>query len=173
MVQIVPEDRFLALIEGIIRREGGVVRLPDGPGGQYQETRFGQTPGWLADFGLPVPNTIADAALNYEAWLRKTHLADLCYPPDSLAEQVIDFAVHSGAATAIKHLQALVEVEQDGRLGPKTLAAVAYHTDRQYLARRLFRRRCQFLGKVLQDPHKAARFAEGWLDRLGQMAERL
>lgn len=153
-----------ALVQRILVREGGIKDIGDGQG----VTRFGQTPGWLAQFKLTAPTTPEQAAANYRVWLAVTHL-DLVVGdvPDDLADIVIDIAVMSSAEKGIKALQAVLHVQPvDGVLGPVTLAALA-RGDRRQLARDVIAWDMQFQGQLItMDPTRLARWAHGWADRL-------
>jgi lysozyme family protein len=148
------------IIGRILLREGGVADVGDGKG----ITRYGQTPGWLAQFGLPAPANHAEAADNYAAWLRLTRLDRLIGPQaDALADAVIDLAVHSGHVTAIKALQVSVDVRADGVIGPMTLAAIQ---DRPRAAVRVIAWRIEQQGGLIaRDPVRYARYALGWARR--------
>jgi hypothetical protein len=75
-----------ALIERLLDREGGVADVGDGKG----ITRFGQTPEWLEQFGLPAPTTRAEAAVNYKRWLDLVKLTVVVLPGDDLADILLD-----------------------------------------------------------------------------------
>jgi len=158
------------LIARVIRREGGVADVGDGKG----ITRWGQTPGWLTQFNLPIPTNQAEAADNYAAWLRQTQLDQVIGPvADDLADIVIDFAVHAGHGAAVRMLQAAVGVRQDGVVGPVTLAALAA-VERQTVARRVLAGRLEQIGGLItDDPAKYARYARGWCRRVGDQVRRL
>lgn len=159
------------LIRRVLAREGGVADVGDGKG----VTRWGQTPGWLAQFGLPVPATSVDAAANYATWLTVTRLDQLIRPrPDALADVVIDLAVHSGHVTAITALQRAIKVRADGVLGPITLAAVATDEDRAYAAAAVIAWRMeQHGGLIAKAPDQYGRYALGWARRLAEQVRRL
>lgn len=153
-----------SLYRDIMAREGGVADVADGKG----ETRWGQTPGWLLRFHLPSPQSADEALANYIAWGKVTHLAHLCDPPDALAAQLLDWAVHSGEHIPVTTLQRLLGVAADGKVGPKTITAV-YLAHRPRVARDLFAKRCTYVGILLKAPGNL-RYSGGWLTRLGQMA---
>jgi lysozyme family protein len=148
------------IIRRILLREGGVADVGDGKG----ITRYGQTPGWLSQFGLPIPTNTTEAAENYAAWLRVTRLDRLIGPEaDPLADAVIDLAVHSGHVTAIKALQTSVDVRADGVMGPVTLAAIE---DRHRAAVRVIAWRIEQQGGLItRDSVRYARYALGWARR--------
>ena len=154
-----------ALLGRVLTREGGVADVQDGKG----TTRWGQTPQWLEDWALPVPTTAAEAAANYQVWASLTHLDTLCAVDDPLAEQLLDFAVHSGVATAVRSLQRILKIPADGVIGPQTrLVAAAHPSD--HLALSLYCYRLRLIGKLLARAENA-RYAGGWLNRMAELAQ--
>lgn len=151
-----------AIIAEVIKREGGVSDIGDGKG----ITRWGQTPGWLAQFNLPIPDSPEAAASNYAEWLRLTGLdAVIGETADPAADFVIDFAVHSGHIPAIRLLQTVLGVTADGVMGPKTRAAIEW-ADRRWLAFAVIAGEMKYQGGIITDnPAKHARWARGWANR--------
>ena len=91
----------------------------DDPGG---ETRFGVSK--RAYPQVDIRNlTLPDAKAIYlrDYWLK----AGCDKVPDVLSYDLFDMAVNQGVGVAIRTLQDAVGVEQDGVLGPVTLAAIA------------------------------------------------
>lgn len=157
------------LIRAVLENEGGVADVGDGKG----VTRYGQTAGWLSQYGLELPSSAADAASNYRQWLNKTRLIVLCDAADALALGVIDWAVHAGEKPAIKALQRSLSLTPDGVIGPKTEDAIA-HADRRLLALKVVAARVRFNGRLITDaPQKHARYAAGWSNRLAAQIEAL
>lgn len=158
------------IIARVIKDEGGEKDIGDGKG----ITRYGQTPGWLAEFNLPIPRTPAQAAVNYNVWLARTGLVKVIGPvADSLADIVIDIGVMSSAAKGIKALQAVLHVGIDGVLGPQTLAALAA-ADRRQLARDTIAWDMVYQGTAItNNPEKLARWAGGWANRMAAHVRRL
>jgi lysozyme family protein len=151
------------IIARILQREGGVADVGDGKG----VTRYGQTPGWLSQFNLPIPTNETEAAENYAAWMRLTKLDQLLSDrTDTLADAVIDLAVHSGHVVAIKALQGALGVTADGVIGPVTLKAVRIDEDRRRAAAGVIAWRVIQQGNLIaQNPGKYARYAHGWARR--------
>lgn len=159
------------IIRRILDREGGIADVGDGKG----VTRWGQTPGWLTQFGLPTPTTAAEAAANYVAWLHTTRLDQLILPrPDALADVVIDLSVHSGHVAGIIALQRAVQVKADGVLGPRTLEAVSVDHDRVVAAAAVVAWRLEQQGALIaKTPERYARYALGWARRNAEHVRRL
>lgn len=158
------------VIRRVLEHEGGVADVGDGKG----ITRYGQTPSWLSTFNLPAPTNPTEAAENYAAWLAITRLDRVIGDQaDDLALVVIDFAVHAGHVTAIRMLQASLGVTVDGVLGKQTEAALA-SMDRERAARHVLAGRLEQLGGLIsQRPDKNARYALGWLRRIGEQIRQL
>ena len=150
------------LIDAVLDREGGIKDVGDGKG----VTRFGQTPQWLKQYDLKPPTTPAEAAENYQTWLDLTQLAFLVPLSDLLADTVIDFAVHSGARTAIRALQRAAGTVADGVIGPKTRAAVTQVDAHFWLARMVLAERWEVMGAAITNhPERLAKNAKGWARR--------
>ena len=83
--------------------------------------------------------------------------------PDELRYTIFDAAVNSGPVQAIKWLQACLNVEQVGVLGPKTKAALSVNTKplkAKYLGIRL-----QFMTDLKNWPS----FSKGWARRIASL----
>ena len=77
---------------------------------------------------------------------------------------VFDAAVNSGPGRAVKWLQGCVGVDQDGGIGPKTLAAVAAF-DPKELVEDYAKRRLSFLMDLKTWPT----FGKGWGRRVAEV----
>lgn len=161
------DEAAAEVITRVLRWEGGIADVGDGKG----ITRFGQTPAWLDQFGLPTPTTPEEARLNYQRWLVRTGLIGVCDYPDPFAIGVVDWAVHSGHRTAIRGLQAALGVAVDGTYGPETQAAVDA-VDRRGAACRLIAHRARFVFGLLANVQNA-KYARGWGNRISEQIESL
>lgn len=125
--------RFAACVAVTLRWEGGYVDHPKDPGGC---TNHGITRATLERWRrAPVTCddvralTVAEARGIYRAHYWNALQADAL--PDGLDLAVFDFAVNSGRRRAAEFLQRQLGVEDDGVIGPVTLAAahgVTHHT---------------------------------------------
>jgi lysozyme family protein len=156
------------LVARVIAREGGIADVGDGKG----LTRFGQTPAWLEQFGLPIPETPADAADNYMAWIAKVGLTSVVMQGDDLADILLDVAVMSSATKAVKLLQAALGVTVDGKLGPVTLAAL-FTADRAQIARDAIAADMEYQGRLIELDPTRSRYAAGWAARMAGHVRRL
>jgi lysozyme family protein len=157
------------ILRRVLEREGGIGDADDGEGVTY----FGQTETWLTSFGFEAPKTSDEAIANYRTWLVRTRLIEVCDYADSLADNVIDWAVHSGHPIAVRHLQAAMSVRGDGILGPETADAIG-RCDRPRAARRVLAARERFIAQLThRNPAKYVKFAADWGNRLAGLIEML
>jgi hypothetical protein len=120
-------DKFDRCVAVTLAYEGGFSDNAADPGGA---TNFGITKRTLeAYFGYSVSvddvrtmsSSTAIAIYRANYW-NQMRCGDL---PPGVDMMVFDYGVNSGPATAIKALQGLVRVEQDGAIGPQTMGAVS------------------------------------------------
>ena len=117
---------FDAALKETLSHEGGWSKHPLDPGGS---TMKGVTKATYEDWmGRAVNDNelkmISDdqiEAIYREHYWNRVRGDDL---PAGLAMAVFDFAVNSGPARAIRHLQSVVGTSPDGQIGPQTMAAL-------------------------------------------------
>lgn len=162
-----------AIIEDIIRREGGYVDHPNDRGGP---TNWGVTQATLSDWrGRPV--TAEDVKRLTEAEAREIYreryltLPKLHLVNDAKVRALaVDCAVNHGPAQAVKLLQLAARVFPDGILGLKTEEAVNRMTPSALYAR-LCASRVRYYGQIIaKDPSQAV-FAAGWANRIAEFIE--
>ena len=148
------------IIDEIIQREGPPSNDPLDNGGR---TAWG-----ISERGNPEawkngPPTYAEARVIYESKYVKgpgfDKIDDL-----PLRNQLIDFGVTSGPALAILKLQSILEVDPDGKLGPKTLAALLLW-DGDRLNNALVAARVSMIGRIVTKNPSQLKFLRGWLIR--------
>lgn len=110
---------FKRIIEIILKNEGGYVWNPDDPGG---ETKYGISKRQYPD--LDIKSLTIDQA-------KQIYIKDYWWKingdkinDDKIALQIFDFAVNSGVKRAVKLIQKICFVKEDGILGDKTLYAI-------------------------------------------------
>lgn len=119
-------NTFDAALREVLLHEGGFVNHPKDPGGM---TNLGVTKATYEDWiGHPVDERIMrklTPALVAPLYRRKywdvVRCGDL---PVGLDLCVFDFAVNAGTKRAARYLQRIVGVNDDGVIGPKTIAAI-------------------------------------------------
>ena len=112
------KSNFDQCVEIILKLEGGYVNDPADPGG---ETNFGISKRSFPS--LDIKNLTEELAkdiynVHYWSYLK---CGDM---PLSIALCVFDCAVNQGVSRAAKWLQEILDVKQDGVLGPKTFNAL-------------------------------------------------
>lgn len=122
----VASPRFDACLAEVLKHEGGYVDHPDDPGGA---TNMGITHATLAAWrGKAV--TKADVKALQRAEVASIYRSRYWLPvngdalPPGVDLVLFDFAVNSGPARAVKTLQRVLGVTQDGAIGPVTMAAL-------------------------------------------------
>jgi len=91
---------------------------------------------------------------------------EISYGPLRLA--MIDYAIHSGPRAAVKALQEIVDVTQDGAMGPVTLGALR-RSDQRGVFVELMAQRLTFLTRLVSRDTSQASFVYGWGKRLAKI----
>jgi lysozyme family protein len=160
------QDNFDACVALVLTYEGGFSDNPYDAGGA---TNFGITQRTLEAF-LGHACTVDDvrnlssttAAAIYRAnYWNLMRCGDL---PAGVDLMVFDYGVNSGPGTAVKALQGLVGVTQDGAIGPITLAAVANFAPLT-LVNDLAQQRLTYLRGLSGFPS----FGTGWTRRVAEV----
>ena len=81
-----------------------------------------------------------------------------------VANALYDFAVNSGVKRASQYIQRLVNVEDDGVIGAKTIEAINSKNG-SALCNLLCDERVNFLREIAKKPNNS-KFLKGWLDRV-------
>jgi lysozyme family protein len=160
------KHNFAEALQKLLVHEGGYVFHRDDPGGM---TNLGVTKAvWEEWVGHPVDEKqmrallpVTVAPLYRAKYWDKIKGDDL---PTGVDYVVFDAAVNSGPGRAAKWLQACVGVEQDGGIGPKTLAAVTSF-DASQLIEDYAKRRLSFL----MDLQTWDTFGKGWGRRVAEV----
>jgi lysozyme family protein len=158
--------RFDACMPFIFKAEGGYSDTPGDSGGP---TNFGITLATLKAYDGD-QNLTADAvkALTPEmakeiyrtAYWNRMQCGSL---PPGLDLEVFDFGVNAGPSEAVKMLQKIVGVTQDGSIGPITLAALGQLKPKDVIGRYSDARLAFY--KALNNPE----FEQGWANRVSQI----
>lgn len=82
----------------------------------------------------------------------------------SIAELLMDWAYMSGSVTAIKKIQELLKLSQDGVIGNKTLSAIN-SADSKVLFEQLKARREKFFKAIVANNPTQVVFLHGWINR--------
>jgi Glycosyl hydrolase 108/Predicted Peptidoglycan domain len=162
-------DNFDRCMTVVLANEGGFVENAADPGGA---TNFGITKRTLEAFvGHPVSiddvkNLSSNTAIEiYRSNYWNMMLCDSL--PSGVDLMVFDYGVNSGPGQAVKTLQKLVGVNQDGAMGKITLPAVAKASPKN-LINELATARMQFL----QGLPTFAQFGAGWTRRVNDVQQK-
>jgi len=154
-----------------LRWEGGYVNHPADKGGA---TNKGVTQNvydaYRSSRGVPIrPVEWIEADEVKEIYYRQYWLAGKC---DQLPAPVnivhFDACVNHGLGNAVKRLQAVAGVVQDGGLGPMTIAAVQ-KTLAQPLALDYIAERTKFYYAIVKANPSQGVFLAGWLNRMASL----
>lgn len=141
--------------ERLLKHEGGYVNHPSDPGG---ETKFGISK-------RAYPNVDIKALTEEEA--KRIYRRDYWDPmrlddlPQTVRFDMFDTAVNSGIRQAVIFLQRAAGVDDDGKLGPVTIAECG-RIDPERLAARFNGHRLDFLNNLRTWPA----FGRGWAQRI-------
>lgn len=156
-----------AILDEIIRREGGFVDQKNDHGGA---TNHGITSRVLGEWRrLGRPATVAEVKALGEKEARAIYLQRYVQPfalvpMDELKAQLVDFGVNAGPVTAIRCLQEVLGVPVDGVLGPRTLAAIGV-TRWQLVNAGLVAKRIAYYRSLVKQDASQQVFQNGWIDR--------
>lgn len=146
----------------LLGHEGGYVNHALDPGGK---TKYGVTEevarevGWRGDM-QDLPLDLAKRIYRARYW-DEVRAEDL---PGAVRYPVFDAAVNSGPRQSIKWLQRAVGAQDDGIIGPKTLAAVNAK-DGQAVAANMLGQRLQFMTGL----PTWNTFGKGWARRIADL----
>lgn len=160
------------LVPHIIKFEGGFVNDPDDLGGITNKgVCFKTYKLYRKRRGLPAP-TIGDLIrLSDEEFtdILKTMYWDVCkadfIDSQSVANLMVDWAWNSGNATAIKHVQRIVGVKDDGIVGTITLAAINSRSPLPLFGQ-IRKARIDYYHSITNSRPANAKFLRGWLNRV-------
>jgi len=159
-------DNFPASLDHVLQSEGGYVNDPRDAGGV---TNLGCTQRvYEAHMRRPVSDaemrclSPADVGPIYKAQYWDKIKGDQL--PGGLDYCVFDAAINSGPGQAAKWLQQVLDVQDDGAIGPGTLAAVAAHSAEDLIAAYQLRR-LDFLKRL----KTWSAFGNGWGKRVASV----
>jgi lysozyme family protein len=150
-------------IEFVLKMEGGYTWDPNDPGG---ETKYG-----ISKKAYPQLD-IANLSIEEAKAIYRTDFWNACSCddlPSDLALCVFDMGVNQGTTKAKRILQMTLDVQVDGIIGPKTIAAAAksnYYHAKKYLAHRL----AEYSRLMVENP-KLLIYANNWSYRVLSLLE--
>jgi len=160
------DRNFQRALPLVLKHEGGFSDHPKDPGGATNRgvtlatfRRYVKPDGTVAELKAITDAQIA--TVYYRGYWAEANAAAL---PSGVDYAVFDFAVNSGPARAVKFLQAVLGVAQDGRVGPKTIEA-AQAADAGAVIARLCNDRLAWLKRL----PTWATFGKGWGRRVADV----
>ncbi len=169
-------NRFRQCLEVVLKHEGGLSNRKADRGGL---TNYGITQktysAWLKATGLPDrPVTeirISEVGAVYQQYWIAAHCD---YLPEPLDLVVFDSAVNHGAKRAVKLLQRVLGVDEDGVCGKITLKAL--HEDVvnygiEEVCDKYLDARANFYEQIILADASQAVFAKGWMNRIDHLRE--
>lgn len=163
------------LVPFILRWEGGYVNDPYDLGG---ETCMGVTfktyKVYCKKKRLPEPNVeqLKNLTKGEFTEILKTMYWDVCkadrIDSQSVANAIVDWAWNSGTATAIKRVQDIVGVQDDGIVGAVTLAAINSRSPLPLFGE-IKQARIAYIEEICRKRPANNRFKRGWLNRINSL----
>ena len=160
------KSNFDPSLELVLKEEGGYVNNPKDPGGM---TNLGVTKrAWEAWMQRSVTEAemrgLTPEAVG--AFYKAQYWDKICGDqlPKGLDYAAFDLAVNSGASRAIRYMQQLAGVPQDGILGPKSLEAIR-EADVRHMADAICELRIDFLRRLAD----FSTFGKGWSSRVSRV----
>lgn len=165
-----------SMLDAIIRREGSA--YTDDPYDNGGATKYGITQNTLSAWRQrDVPKDEVKALTENEA--RQIYTAFYLVRPgfqrlehEDVQAMMLDAAVQHGPEAATKMLQRALKVKDDGVLGQVTLTAAHLMNPRR-LCVMLLAQRARYYGRIITNDPTQARFAAGWMNRLGECMEQV
>lgn len=170
------QSRFDYAVNIVLNNEGGYSNDPDDPGGA---TNFGITKSDLNEHGksLNLPTSVQELTIDDAKTFYKTIYWDRYHYEAinslTIATKVFDLAVNMGPQEAHKLIQRALKwsgygVEEDGVLGPKTLAAInqmCLYNREQDLDDEIKAEASHYYEHITEENPKLYKFLKGWLKR--------
>ena len=151
----------------VLRHEGGYVNNPNDPGGATNKGITQYTyDAYRGANNLPTRSvkSITDSELKEIYNRRYWDAIAGDYLPEGVDYAVFDFAVNSGPSRAVKFLQNVVGVDQDGAVGKITLGAVS-----RYKPTTIIERLCDKRLAWLKTLKTWVHFGNGWSRRVKEV----
>lgn len=162
--------RFERCLRFTLREEGGLVNDPEDKGkltnrGVTQATLDAAHLEGVINTGVKTPAELTEAQVEtifFGMYWMRSHAFEFPAPLDLC---LFDAYVNHRPATAIKLLQAAIVVDQDGKVGPKTIAR-AHEVNLAAAIERYAFAREQLYRRIVAEDASQTKFLRGWLNRV-------
>lgn len=157
-------SNFYYAVERLLEEEGGYVNDPDDAGG---ETKFGISKRVYPQLDIKGLTKFDAEQIYREDYWTRMHLEGI--DDKEVASKALSLVVNIGGAWGIKMLQRACRatggnVEEDGRLGPETLASINLSNPKALLAALKSEAAGHYRLLAERFPHNR-KFLRGWLNR--------
>ena len=160
---------FLPAFERMIANEGGyVLHTVEGDRGGMTyagiaRNRWPKWPGWQSIDAGDTPSAEMVRGFYRANFWTAMRLEEV--QSQDVARTLFDFGVNAGTGTAIKLAQIVVGTTPDGKMGPKTLAALNNYDPGLFLARYALAKLARYEQIITRDSSQRG-FLLGWVRRL-------
>lgn len=159
---------FPAALADVLQHEGGFSNDPLDAGGatnlgvtQREYDAYRSRHGWPLQSVRMIGHDEAAGVYREDYW----NVCGCDALPSGVDYAVFDFGVNSGTHRAVAHLQSVLGVDNDGSIGPHTIAA-AEKADPADVIDRL----CADRDAYLKQLHNFGHFGDGWIERVKEVA---
>ena len=157
-------------MDKLLKWEGGYVNDPVDPGG---ETNFGITQKawaverlkWIAAPPESVKDLDKSHAEIFYLFTYWTPLSLRLINSQEVADALFSFAVNQGAGRAVKRMQLILGVTQDGKMGTDTIAAINAR-DGVELCNQFCELTAIYFNSLVAKRPSLAKFSRGWKNRV-------
>lgn len=177
IITTAPTDAsFRKALRFILQHEGVYFEsVPDDPGG---DTCCGVTQSDYNDFRKEHSKPTRTVAQITAAEVGQLYMEHYWSPvkasqmPYPVALAVVDGGVNCGTGTAVRWLQGVLGVTQDGKVGPATLASITAYVEKhgaEALSDAIDARRIQYYISIAASRPTLKKFLAGWLNRVSDL----
>lgn len=163
------------LVPHILKFEGGFVNDPDDLGGATNKgVTFKTYKLYRNRKGLPIPSVGDLKRLSNDEFtdILKTMFWDACRADEinsqSVANAIVDWAWHSGTATAAKEIQRVLGVKADGIIGNITLSAINSQSPLPLFGK-IKAARVKYIERICKSRPKNQKYYRGWMNRINDL----
>lgn len=160
------------LVPFILKWEGGWVNDPDDLGGATNMgVTFATYKAYCRRKGYPAPTEerLKNLAKEQFTDILKTMYWDACKADNiesqSVANAIVDWAWHSGTATAVKEVQRVLGVKDDGVIGNITLSAINSQSPLPLFGK-IKQARVAYIERICNARPANNKFKKGWFNRI-------
>lgn len=84
----------------------------------------------------------------------------------SIAEFIFDWGYNSGTKTAIKRVQRVLNIDDDGIIGNNTLFMINNYMNQEDLFNKIKQARIDFINTIIKNNPTQEKFRNGWMNRI-------